>query len=170
MNPAAIESTPFRRILFCTDFSENADFAFDFAIDSARRRPGCILYLLHVIPEPDAQFWKTYLYEVDDIDEKARADIDAKIDSTYRPRVPEGVDFQVEIRIGRDYIKILEFARERDVDLIILGRHGHTGIEKVLFGNVTEKVARKAECAVLIIPLAFERKLTQHPHPPDGKA
>ena len=64
--------SPFQKILFCTDFSENADYAFDFAVDAAVRRPGCTLYLLHVIPETDAQFWKTYLYEVENVDQKAK--------------------------------------------------------------------------------------------------
>ena len=149
----------FKRIVFCTDFSENADFAFEVAIDSARRRPGSTLYLLHIIPEPDAQFWKTYLYEVDDIDRKARADIDAKVDESYRHRTPEGVDLRVEVRIGRDYIKILEFADEVQADLIVMGRHGRSSLEKVLFGNVTEKVARKAKCAVLIIPLSMRDRM-----------
>ena len=66
----------FERILFCTDFSQNAYDAFGFAVDAASRRPGCLLYILHVIPEPDAQFWKTYIYEVEDIDKKAKQDID----------------------------------------------------------------------------------------------
>lgn len=158
MNPVTGRPNPFKRILFCTDFSENADFAFDFAVDSATRRPGCVLYLLHVIPEPDAQFWKTYLYEVDDVDGKAKRDIDAQIAETYRPRVPEGVDFQVEIRIGKDAATILEFAKEKDIDLIVIGRQGRSSIETVLFGNVTEKVVRKANCAVVVIPLSFKRK------------
>lgn len=152
-------NSPYQRILFCTDFSENADFAFTFAVDAAKRRPGCLLYLLHVIPEPDAQFWKTYLYEVDDIDEKAKRDIDAKIDKTYRPRVPEGVELKVEFCIGRDYIKILEFAEENDIDLVIIGRQGHSSFGTVLFGNVTERVARKSPCPVLIIPLDYEHRL-----------
>ena len=40
-----------------------------------------------------------------------------------------------------------------------MGRHGHSALESVLFGNVPEKVARKAECAVLVVPLSFKRKL-----------
>ena len=43
---------------------------------AAIRNVGCTLTLLHVIPEPDAQFWKGYIYEVGDMDAKARADID----------------------------------------------------------------------------------------------
>ncbi|MBN2307410.1 MAG: universal stress protein [Candidatus Hydrogenedentes bacterium] len=159
MSDPTLHESPYKRILFCTDFSENADFAFDFAIDAARRRPGCTLYLLHVIPEPDAQFWKTYIYEVDGIDAKAKEDIDALIAERYLPRVPEGMDLQIAMEIGKDYKKILEFAEEKDVDLIIIGRQGRGAFGKVLFGNVTEKVARKAECAVLVVPLTFEKKI-----------
>ncbi len=152
-------ASPYRHVLFCTDFSPNADFAFDFAVDTVRRRPGCILTLLHVLPEPDAQFWKTYLYEVDDIDVKAKAAIDRKVAESYLPRVPEGVDFRVAFRIGRDYIKILEFAEEQDIDLVVIGRQGHSAFGTVLFGNVTERVARKAPCPVLVIPLDYEKRL-----------
>ncbi len=161
METPAGQYGPFRHILFCTDFSENADFAFDFAIDSARRRPGCTLTLLHVIPEPDAQFWKTYLYEVDGIDQKAKADIDAKIAAAYLPRVPPEVKLEVVIRIGKDYLSILEFAGQNDVDLIIIGRQGHTAIETMLFGNVTERIVRRARCPVLVIPLDCRQMLEE---------
>ena len=55
MNLPALPESRFKRILFCTDFSESADAAFDFALDAAIRRPDSTLYLLHVIHEPDAQ-------------------------------------------------------------------------------------------------------------------
>ncbi|HOH50553.1 MAG TPA: universal stress protein [Candidatus Hydrogenedentes bacterium] len=152
MTTEPVSETPYRRILFCTDFSENADHAFDYALDAALRRPGCALFLLHVVPEPDAQFWKTYLYEVEGVDDKAKRDIDARVAETYRPRIPEGVDFRVEMRVGRDYQMILAFAAEVHADLIVMGRHGHSALESVLFGNVTEKVVRKAACPVLVVP------------------
>jgi len=158
MDTAANVAGRFERILFCTDFSENADYAFDFAVDSAIRRPGCTLYLLHVIPETGAQFWKTYIYELDNVDQKAKQDIDEKIDRVYRPRVPASVDFRVEMRIGQAERTILEFADEVNIDLIVMGRHGHSAFQRRLFGNVTETVARKARCAVLVIPLDFQKK------------
>lgn len=154
----AVPESPYRRILFCTDFSDNADFAFQYAVDAVARRPGSTLYLLHVVPEPDAQFWKTYIYEVDDVDQQAKDAIDAKIRETYLPRLPKGVDFQVRMAIGRDYLKILEFARDEEVDLIVLGRHGHSALENVLFGNVTEKVVRKATCPVLVVPMTHKKE------------
>ena len=147
----------FLRILFCTDFSENADFAFSFALDAATRRPGSQLYLLHVVPESDAQFWKTYIYEVEDVDAKARHDVDERIE-TYRAQVPEDLEFSVEIRIGKDDQEILDFARAKQIDLIVMGRQGRGSLQKALFGNVTEKVVRKADCAVLVVPLSYRKK------------
>ncbi len=145
--------SPYTKLLFCTDFSENADHAFRYAVDMACRRPGCQLILLHVIPEPEAQFWKTYIYEVDDVDEKAKHDIDEKIDRDYRPLVPDGITFRVEMSVGKDYVRILEFAEANAVDLIVLGRHGHTAFGRMLFGNVASKVVHQARCPVLVVPL-----------------
>lgn len=158
MDESIRDTGAYRRILFCTDFSENAEFAFDYAIDAAVRRPGSILYLLHVIPEPDAQFWKTYIYEVEDVDEKAKRDIDERIAKTYLSRTPESVNIQTEIRVGRDSDTILQFAEEKNADLIVMGRRGRSSLGKVLFGNVTEKISRKARCAVLIVPLSMKER------------
>lgn len=155
MDANLTHESPYRRILFCTDFSDNANRAFDFALDAVVRRPGAVLYLLHVVPEADAQFWKTYIYEVENVDDKAKSDIDAALQEHCLSRVPEGVQVEVGCRVGKDYVEILRFAKEKDVDLIVLGRQGHSAIETVLFGNVTEKVARKAECAVLIVPRCY---------------
>ena len=146
-----------RQVLFCTDFSRNADFAFPYAVEAASRSPQSVLHILHVIPEPEAQFWKTYLYEVEDIDQKARDDIDRKMANAYLSRVPAGLECRVINRIGKDYVEILNVAESLTADLLVLGRQGTSALEKVLFGNVTEKVARKANCPVLIVPLTYEQ-------------
>ena len=49
----------------------------------------------------------------------------------------------------------------KDVDLIVMGRQGQSSIGKVLFGNVTEKITRKAPCAVLVVPLSLKQKKTK---------
>jgi len=149
-----------QRILFCTDFSENANFAFNFAVDAAIRRPDSKLYLLHVVPESEAQFWKSYIYEVEDVDAKARHDINERIDQTYRSRLPENLELKVEFRIGKDYQEILNFTHENQIDLIVMGRQGHNTLQKAFFGNVTEKVVRKADSAVLVVPLSYRKRLS----------
>jgi nucleotide-binding universal stress UspA family protein len=157
MNTAALPETRFKRILFCTDFSESADAAFEFALDAAMRRPGSTLYLLHVIQEPEAQFWKSYMAEVDNVDAEAKQAIDAKVAAAYLARVPAGLDLKLEFRIGPDAATILEFARAERIDVIILGRHGHSRVGQALFGSVAEKVVRKADCAVLVVPLSYAK-------------
>lgn len=148
---------PFKRILFCTDFSENAEFAFGFALEQARHAPDARLHILHVVPEPDAQFWRTYVSEVDDVEVRGQAEMHAKIQEDYIRRAPGGIQLEIAIRGGMDHAGILECAREINADLIIIGRQGNSSISKVFFGNVTEKVVRKASCPVLVVPLSFER-------------
>ena len=146
-------------ILYCTDFSQNADLAFEYTLKVAKLLEQPQIILLHVIPELDSQFWRTYIYEADiNIDEKAKHDLDAKIDSTYRNRVPEGVAFRPEFRIGRADQKILEFASENKVDLIIIGRQGRDTIRNLFFGSVAERVAGRAECPVIVVPFPRESK------------
>lgn len=152
------QPTQFKCILFCTDLSANADFAFQFAVDAALRRPGCELYLLHVIPESDAQFWKTYVYEVEDVDNKAKHDLDERIKEAYINKLPDGVNMQIEYRVGKDSQEILAFAKEKNIDLIVMGRGGHSSLQKPFFGDVTEKVVRKADCAVMVIPMSFKER------------
>ena len=122
MNESGLRVGHYRRILFCTDFSDNAKFAFDFAIDAAIRNVGCTLTLLHVIPEPDAQFWKTYINDVEGVNHKARRDIDAKIQKAYAARMPLDVRLDAAILIGADADEILKYAAKIQADLLVIGR------------------------------------------------
>lgn len=149
----------FEKILFCTDFSSNADFAFSYALNLAKLNPNSTLYLLHVVPESDAQFWKNYIYEIDNVDQKAKQDIEEHLDQTYRAKIPAEVRFEPIFRIGRESHEILAVAREKQVDLIVMGRHSQGSLQKAFFGNITEKVARQAPCAVLTVPLSYQEML-----------
>lgn len=147
----------FKRILFCTDFSPSADFAFEFALDATLRRPGAQLYLLHVIPETDAQFWKSYIYEVDKVDAQARHDIHAKIKETYLSRVPADLEVKVELRLGQAAGKIIEVVQAKQIDLVVIGREGSGGLQQALFGKVAEKIVRKSPCPVMVIPHLYQK-------------
>jgi nucleotide-binding universal stress UspA family protein len=65
------------------------------------------------------------------------------------------------IRAGTPYIEILEYAKEDDFDLIILGAKGHSKFERLFLGVTGEKVARKSQCPVLTVhdqPVKIEIK------------
>ncbi len=157
MNSSTLPESRFKRILFCTDFSESADAAFEFALDAAIRRPGSRLYVMHVIHEPDAQYWKAMLAEVENINAEAKKAIDAKVAAAYLSRIPKGMEVKTVFRIGSDAATILEFAKAEQIDVIILGRHGHSSVGKTLFGSVAERIVRKADCAVLVVPLSYAK-------------
>jgi nucleotide-binding universal stress UspA family protein len=54
---------------------------------------------------------------------------------------------------GTPFLEILRTAREKEVDLIVVGTHGRTGLDHVLFGSTAEKVVRRASCPVVSVRL-----------------
>src|SRR5262249_7504190 len=63
----------------------------------------------------------------------------------------KGFRVRREGREGTPFYEIIRFAREGDVDLIVMGTHGHTGLTHGLLGRGTDTVARKAPCTVLTV-------------------
>ena len=58
---------------------------------------------------------------------------------------------RIEIPMGRPFVKLVQLAREEDVDLIVLGTHGHGAVAHMLLGSVAERVVQKAPCPVLTV-------------------
>ena len=52
---------------------------------------------------------------------------------------------------GVPFVEIIKAARDKDIDLIVIGTHGRTGLAHMLIGSVAEKVVRKAPCPVLSV-------------------
>ena len=66
-------------------------------------------------------------------------------------RVEECINIETDILEGKAFAEIIRKAREDDVDLIVMGSHGRSGLEHILIGSVAEKVTRKAPCPVLVV-------------------
>ncbi|MBF9017518.1 MULTISPECIES: universal stress protein [unclassified Oceanispirochaeta] len=142
----------FKKILFCTDFNTDAQTAFYYALNIAEGNEGSELIIYHVIPEPEAQFWKSYIYEVDDVDKKAQKDIDTIIEETYLQKIPEGISHSVRTAIGNVGEEILDISRNEDIDLIVIGRGSGANMINRLLGDFVKKLIHKASCPVLVIP------------------
>ncbi len=63
-----------------------------------------------------------------------------------------GVEVEWFVVSGDPRVKILEIADERQVDLIVIGSHGRTGIRRLVLGSVAEHTLRHAACPVMIVP------------------
>ncbi|MBX6423776.1 universal stress protein [Thermosulfurimonas sp. F29] len=62
-----------------------------------------------------------------------------------------GLEVEPLVLTGEVAAKICEVAREKGIDLIIMGTHGRKGLERALFGSVAEKVVKTAPCPVLTV-------------------
>lgn len=58
---------------------------------------------------------------------------------------------QSTVQIGRPGPTIAEYADEHNVELIVMPSHGHSGLQRLVLGSVTEKVLRMASCPVLVL-------------------
>jgi nucleotide-binding universal stress UspA family protein len=148
------EYPKYKKILFCTDFSENSDYAFEFAHGIAKRDDG-LLYLLHVIPEdPRQAYAKAYIPkdELERIQKSIEEYLDESFKEHYVKQIEDGVRFEIITRSGREDDEILRFAKKEDIDIIVIGTHGRTGIDHVFFGSVAEKVVRYSTIPVFVIP------------------
>jgi nucleotide-binding universal stress UspA family protein len=141
-----------RRILVPTDFSKHSHNALNYAVAFADKF-GAELYLLHVVQDlalfiPEAV---SVAPPVAPAVEQMTAAVHEALQRVVRENDLGRFKVHCEVREGTPFYEIIQFARESDIDLIIMGTHGHTGLAHVLLGSVTEKVVRKAPCPVLTI-------------------
>ena len=149
-----IEYPKYKKVLFCTDFSENADYAFEFAYGIAKRDEAA-LYILHVTPgNPQELLIEKFLPEhtKESIRRVIEEDVVTNYKKHYVEKIMDSIPFKVITKSGRADEEIIECAKRENVDLIIIGTHGETGIERVFFGSVAEKVLRRSSIPVFLIP------------------
>jgi len=134
---------PIRTILHPTDFSERSVYALHLAC-ALTRDYGARLVVLHVAAAPLIIAAEGALpLEPDSV---ARAEKD-QLDRLDVPDV--GVRAERQLAEGDPVTEILRVAGEIHADLIVMGTHGRTGLERLLLGSVAELVMRKAPCPVL---------------------
>jgi len=154
------EYPKYKKVLFCTDFSDNADYAFDFAYGIAKRDEG-ILYILHVIPYNPHQAYSESFITTEDLKKIQKAveeDTANNYEERYEKEIEEGIPYEFVTKSGREDEEILTFAKKENVDIIVMGTHGRTGIEHVFFGSVAEKILRHSPFPVFVIPCKKKRE------------
>ncbi len=140
-----------RTIACCTDFSDNANRAVTEAIEMADRC-NAKLFILHVLPPLVNPVlldsgWMPPEMPRDAVILK----IEEQMQQRYGTQVPHEVDYELVVRDGHISSEILAFIREQDVDLVVTGAYGLSGMGLVLFGSVAKRVVQKAVCSVMIV-------------------
>jgi nucleotide-binding universal stress UspA family protein len=139
----------FRRILVATDFAESAESALGCAVQLARHH-GAELILLHVYMDLPA-YPEITAGQVEAIYEEQRRWVEDALERRARAARAEGLLARARFKTGPAASTIAETAAEEHVDLIAVGTHGRSGLDRLIVGSVAERVVRLASCPVLVV-------------------
>jgi nucleotide-binding universal stress UspA family protein len=133
-------------VLVPTDGSDASLEAVDHAIDVARTFDATLhtLYVVELSALP-AEFDPARVY--DELEEEGRSAVGVVTDRADEADVP----VKAYVGSGPPHRAILDYVDEHDVDLIVMGTHGRTGLDRYLLGSVTEKVVRLSSVPVLTV-------------------
>ena len=162
-----------KKILYATDLSENARFAFAYAVSLADLY-GAKITLMHVLPEIpdlldkqvigyiDADRWEEikarHFQEARDALIGKRKDHLAIKDvlQQFSANATEGesVDTgQIIVERGNPVEKIIDHSENENFDLIVMGTHGHGTLEDAMIGSTARRVVRRSKVPVLVVRL-----------------
>jgi len=132
-----------QKILYPTDFSSYSNQAYFHAIALAENHGASLTVLFVYSPDrgtlsrgdvdADRRHWREQLEQI-------------------RPTDP-GIPVRHVFLEGDAAAEIVRYGRDAGIDLIVMGTHGRTGLERLLLGSVAEKVLRDASCSVLVVKL-----------------
>jgi nucleotide-binding universal stress UspA family protein len=149
----------YKNILFCTDFSEDANIAFLHALNLARKY-GARLHILHVphspftyarnivdehIPEGKAQEGQALF------DEEVARQAEANLKEAYMPKLGDMKECVFVIKCGAPDVEIIRYAKRNAIDLIVMGSLGKSEVDRLEHGSTVASVSRYAHCHVMAI-------------------
>ena len=138
-----------KRILCPIDHSECSKEALKYAVSSAMKDDAKLL-LLHVI---DIRSFNEGLDAMSTQipNEETIEQLRVKLLDCIPEEIRDDMDVEAIVSQGIPFAEIISTAKEKEIDMIVIGSHGRTGLSHMMMGSVSEKVVRKAPCPVLIV-------------------
>lgn len=152
-------SARFKKILVAVDGSEESFKAAQYAIDLAKKeRERAQLIVLSVNETPSSLISTIEPSALERWRERLRTQSETfyeRIVSTYGLDIEDNSELQLRAEMidsaKSAYVAIVEYAEKEDVDLIVLGTKGKTGLKRILLGSVALGVVTHATCPVLVV-------------------
>ncbi len=158
---------PLERILVGCDFSQGSKLAFDYALSLAQEFEA-ELHLVHVIkPRPHTPLTPPGKVEFREDNYPFFPEDDEKKDTEYHRYLLDHMEERLtrmipeqsrhwctpvsRIRQGEPYRELLDYTVDHHIDMIVLGVHGHSLLEKFLVGSTTDRVISRADCPVMAV-------------------
>lgn len=142
------------KILFCTDFSDNSTNARELATDFAVKF-GAELHIIHVIkssqigyPVIEGEMSMDLAPVIESIEDSVKSALE--LVSAECGKWVQCVE--THFTFGHPAIEIVKYAIENQMDLIVTGAHGWTGIKSLLLGSTAENIVRRSTIPVLTVP------------------
>lgn len=137
-----------KNILFATDFSPVSDKASSFAAALARKYGSKVL-VTHVLPEP--QPGVAHPDQISERDEHTRAEAERCLADFKNNELFRGISHEELLLQGEMLDTINTAIQQKEVDLLVLGTHGRSGISDMIMGSIAEKIFRHISCPVLTV-------------------
>ena len=140
-----------KKILFPIDFAENYDSLLPW-VSTFVEKFGATLYVVFVAQ--DLSSYSTFYVPHGNIEDFQQQAIDsarkrmAAVVEEFFKQFPK---LETRVELGSPAEKILAFIEKEKIDMIIMGAHGRTGLDRMIFGSVANKVVKSASCPVLTV-------------------
>lgn len=134
------------KILVPTDGSEGAEVAVSHAINIAEKFDAEVhtVYVVDVRADSTGDIMTSMMGQFEEIGEKATDAIAEELEEN-------GITAVTDVGPGIPHKEINNYVEENDIDLIVMGTHGRTGLGRILMGSTTEKVVRTADVPVMTV-------------------
>ena len=132
-----------KSILVPTDFSKQSQSAIRYGIEFATKF-GAKLHILHVVQDVSI-----FIPEMGFIIEPMLLAAGKSLADFLEPYKHHGIELISHCQEGNPLDEIISLANDENIDLIILGTHGHTGLAHLFLGSLAETLVRKSPCPVL---------------------
>ena len=148
-----------KNILFCTDFSEHANTAFDHAMDQAKKY-NAKLHLFNVLMPLDPCGYSTAKKTSDADNSNRSADTeDDLVQQTigalklkYKDSLNDSIqDFEFIVKVGTPDVEVIKYAKQNNIDMIILGALGIPEKDRATRVRTAANVSKFAPCQVIVI-------------------
>ena len=132
------------KVVVAVDFTSTTDKVVDYGVAMAEKL-GANVCFLHVVSD----FEGYDMMLVHPSFTVLAADIKEKAEKRIADLVEQYAGSCGKVMIGDAAEKIVEYAKEENADMIIVGTHGAKGLERIILGSTAERVVKKASCPVL---------------------
>jgi len=139
----------FERIVCATDFSDTAEVAWQLAVELARAHQA-ELVLVHVFIELPI-YSEVAVSSLQQVWEEQRLWAEQQLAERVEAAAGRGLAVRYLLRTGTAAEEIAQTATDEHADLVVVGTHGRTGLNRLMIGSVAERVVRVAPCPVLTV-------------------